>query len=58
MNPTHLATSSDRARGLATSVFRVFTFVMLGCVGRGEDARSNVSPSAIVERFLLQAPTR
>ena len=58
MNPTYLATGSDRARGLATSVLRVFTFVMLGCVGRGEDTRSNISPSAIIERFLLQVPTR
>jgi hypothetical protein len=57
MNLTYLATSSDRARGLATSVLRVFAFVMLGCVGRGEDTRPNITPSAIVERFLLQVPT-
>jgi len=49
----NLATSSDRARRPATGVLRVFAFVMLGHVARGVDTRPNISPSAIVERFLL-----
>ncbi len=58
MNPRYLAASSDRARWPATGVVRVFAFVMLGYVGGGVDTRPNISPGAIVERFLLQVPTR
>lgn len=53
MNLRYLATSSDRARRSATGVVGVFAFVMLGYIGRGEDTRPNISPSAVVERFLL-----
>jgi hypothetical protein len=58
MSSRYLATSCDRARRFSPGVVRVFAFVMLGYVGRGEDARPNIGPSAIVERFLLQVTTR
>ena len=58
MSSRYLATSSDRARRPPTGVVRVFAFVMLGYIGRGVDARPYISPSAVVERFLLQVPTR
>jgi hypothetical protein len=55
MNLRYLATSGDTAHRPTTGIVRVFAFVMLGYAGHGEDTRPNISPSTIVERFLLQA---
>ena len=48
-----LAAGRDGARGLAARVERVLALVVLRLVGRGLDARADVSPRAVVERLLL-----
>jgi len=49
----NLATSSDRARGVAASIDRILVFMMFCLASGSVNAGTNITPSPIVERFLL-----
>lgn len=49
----NLAASSHGASRVPTGIQGVFALVVLGLIGCGQDARSNIGPSTVVERFLL-----
>ena len=50
---TYLATSGNRASGVAAGIQGVLALVVLSLVGSGQDTRSDVSPGTVVERLLL-----
>lgn len=53
MEWTNLASGSDRACGVATSVQWVLALVVLGLATGGVDPGADVAPCTIVQRLLL-----
>ena len=51
----YLATRRDRASRTTSCIVRIFSPMILCLVGGGENARANISPCSIVERFLLES---
>ena len=53
MKRPNLASRCYRACGPTASIVRILSFVVLRLATGGIDTRPNVSPSAIIQRFLL-----
>lgn len=53
MKRTDLASRCNGARGPTASIMRILSFVVLGLTTGSIDTRPNVSPSTVIQRFLL-----
>jgi len=50
----YLATGGNRAGGFTSGIERIFSFVVLGLAGSSVNTRTDVAPSTVVQRLLLQ----